>query len=129
MLAPLVSTALEVSGATAVDRSAKDAAKGSKLAIAALVLDVGLSAVPGGSQGKTAVRTLIKDATANPGAWKSVAVFVEKAVSKKARGGVSIQRVIQNEAGDQLVEHTIVNKAGDIVEQHLRPMLKPPVEP
>jgi RHS repeat-associated protein len=129
VLAPLASTALELSGASGVDQSSKAAAGGSKMAMAALVLDIGSSAIPGGSEGKAGVRALIRDATENPGAWKSVASFVEKAVSKKARGGISIQRVIQNEAGDQLVEHTILNKAGEVVEQHFRPMLKPPVEP
>ena len=129
VLAPLGSTALEITGLSSVDRGAKDAAGGSALAMGGLILDIGSSAVPGGRQGKTAVRELIRHATDNPGAWRSVAAFVERAVSKKARGGVSIQRVIQNEAGDQLVEHTILNKAGDVVERHFRPMLKPPIEP
>jgi uncharacterized protein RhaS with RHS repeats len=129
VLAPLASTLLELSGATGVDESAKAAAGGSKLAMAALVFDIGVNAIPGGSEGKAGVRALIKDATENPGAWKSVAAFVEKATSKKARGGLSIQQVIQNETGDQLVEHTVLNKAGEVVEQHFRPMLKPPVDP
>lgn len=124
VLAPLGSTLLEATGLSSVDRAAKDAAGGSALAMAGLILDIGSSAVPGGRQGKTAVRELIRHATDNPGAWKTVAAFVERAVSKKARGGVSIQRVIQNEAGDQLVEHTLRDKAGNVIEQHFRDHLK-----
>src|SRR5439155_7234575 len=104
VLAPLASTALELSGASSVDRNAKDAAAGSSLAMAGLILDIGSSAVPGGSEGKAAVRRLIRDATENPGAWSTVAAFAERAVSKKARGGVSIQRVIQNRSEEHTSE-------------------------
>ena len=96
--------------------------------MAALVLDIGTSAIPGGRQGKEATRRLIKSATENPGAWRTVAAFVEKAVTRQARGGVSIQQVVQNEAGDQLVRHTILDAAGEVVEDHYRPMLKAPVQ-
>jgi hypothetical protein len=37
--------------------------------------------------------------------------------------------VIENEAGEQLVEHTVLDRTGKVVEQHFRPHLKPPVEP
>ena len=128
ILAPTVSTLLEFTGISVIDKEAKQAAQGSKLAMAALVLDIGTSAIPGGRQGKEATRRLIKSATENPGAWRTVAAFVEKAVTRQARGGVSIQQVVQNEAGDQLVRHTILDAAGEVVEDHYRPMLKAPVQ-
>jgi len=123
VLAPLASTALEVTGLSSVDRSAKDAADGSSLAMAALVLDIGSSAIPGGRQAKTAIRGLIGDAMANPSNWRAVASFTESA--QKAKGGLSIQTVVQNRSGDQLVRHTILDKSGNVVEDHYRPMLKP----
>jgi hypothetical protein len=99
------------------------------LAAGFLVLDIGANAVPGGGEGKAALSRLIKDATENPAAWKTVAAFVEKAVTREARGGISIQRVVENEAGDQLVRHTILDRAGTVVDDHFRPQLKPPREP
>ena len=119
------SLALELTGAVSVDENARSAAGGSKLAMAALVLDIGLNAVPGGGEGKAALSRLMKDAAENPGAWRAIAVFTEEAINKAAKGGLSIQTVIQNEAGDQLVRHTILDKAGQVIEDHFRPMLKP----
>ena len=63
VLAPLGSTALELTGLSSVDRGAKDAAGGRALAMGGLILDLGSSAVPGGRQGKAAVRELIRHAT------------------------------------------------------------------
>jgi uncharacterized protein RhaS with RHS repeats len=123
------SLALELTGAVSVDEHSRAAAGGSNTAMAFLVLDLGVNAIPGGGEGKAALSRLMKDASENPGAWHTVGAFVESAISKKAKGGLSIQRVIQNEAGDQLVEHTVIDKGGKVVEQHFRPMLKPPVEP
>ena len=123
------SLALELTGAVSVDEHAREAAGGSTAAAAFLVLDIGANAIPGGGEGKAALSRLIRDATENPGAWRTVAAFVERATSKAARGGVSIQRVVENEAGQQLVEHTVLDKAGKVVQQHFRPELKPPVEP
>jgi hypothetical protein len=67
----------------------------------------------------------MKDATENPSAWHTVGAFIEDAVSKKAKGGISIQTLIENDAGDQLVRHTIVDKAGTVIHEHLRPYAKP----
>jgi len=85
--------------------------------------------LPERSVGKEALSALIRNATEHPEAWKTVAAFVEGATNKAAKGGVSIERVVQNEAGQQLVEHTVLDKAGKIIDQHFRPMLKPPTEP
>lgn len=92
-----------------------------------LILDLGVTAIPGGGEGKAALSRLIRDATENPGAWRTVAAFVEKAITREARGGVSIQRVVENEAGQQLVRHTILDQEGRVVEDHFRQVLKPPV--
>jgi hypothetical protein len=91
---------------------------------------VAFIAVPGGAgegaAGKKALSALIRDATENPGGWKTVGAFVEEAVNKKARGGISIQRIIENGNGDRLVEHTVVDRLGNAVDgPHFRPMFKP----
>ena len=76
--------------------------------------------------GKTAARALIRDVIGNPGGWRSVGAFTEAATAKAAKGGVSVQRVIENEAGDQLVEHTVLDKAGKAVDgPHYRRNYKP----
>jgi uncharacterized protein RhaS with RHS repeats len=122
------SLALELTGAVSVDENARGAAAGSAAAAAFLVLDIGANAIPGGGEGKAALSRLIRDATENPGAWRTIAAFVERAAGRRVRGGTSIQRVIENEAGQQLVEHTLLDRSGNVVEQHLRPMLKPPAQ-
>lgn len=75
---------------------------------------------------KEVTRSLIKDATQNPGNWRTVGAFTEAATNKAAKGGVSVQRVVENEAGDQLVEHTVIDKTGKAVDgPHFRPNFKP----
>jgi RHS repeat-associated protein len=78
-----------------------------------------------GTVGKTALSTLMKDATKNPKAWRTVGAFVEAAVNRKAKGGVSIQTILENDAGDRLVRHTILDKAGKILDEHFRDFIKP----
>lgn len=80
-------------------------------------------ALPVGKLGKGGA--LIRDALDNPGNWKVVGAFAEAATNRRARGGVSIQTIVQNADGDQLVRHTVVNRAGDVIDDHFRPMFKP----
>ena len=129
VLVPALATAVSLIGIDGAERDAGAAARGSRGAAVSLAATFFLSAVPGGGEGKGAASQLIRSATENPGAWRTVAAFVERAVTRQARGGVSIQRVIENEAGDQLVRHTILDRSGNVVEDHFRPMLKPPREP
>jgi len=75
--------------------------------------------------GKAALSLLIKDAVDNPGNWRTVGRFIEDAVNKRARGGVSVQQVIENAAGERLVRHTVLDKTGKVIDDHFRPMLKP----
>jgi hypothetical protein len=90
------------------------------------VLLVGMAREATELASKEAVRLLIKDATENPGGWRSVGAFTEAATSKAARGGVSIQRVLENDTGEQLVEHTVVSKTGKVVDgPHFRRNYKP----
>lgn len=94
----------------------------------AVGIGVGLaSLVPvgrAGAVGKTALSALMKDAAQNPAAWKTIGAFTEAATRKGLQGGLSIQSVIKNQAGDRLVQHTLLDKAGNVVEQHSRPMYK-----
>jgi hypothetical protein len=71
------------------------------------------------------VGDLIKDATDSPENWKTVGTFTEDAVNAKARGGVSIQTIVENEQGERLVRHTVLDKAGKVIDDHYRPMYKP----
>jgi hypothetical protein len=125
VLAPLASTLLDISGASAVDEHAKAAAGGSGAGCALLALDIGLAAVPGGEEGRAALSELMKHAADNPGAWRAVGAFTEAATRKGLKGGTSIQMIIENAAGDQLIQHTLLDKTGNVVEQHFRPMFKP----
>ena len=125
VIAPVVSTLLEVTGLSAVDSHAKEAAAGSRKGLAMLAVDIGVYAIPGGGEGKAALSALMKDAAENAGGWRTIGAFTEAATSKGLKGGASIQRIIENEAGDRLVEHTLLDKSGGVVEQHLRPMYKP----
>jgi putative RNase toxin 24 of polymorphic toxin system len=56
VLAPLASTLLELSGATAVDEHSKEAAAGSGTAGLLLAADFVLAAIPGGEEGGQALR-------------------------------------------------------------------------
>lgn len=124
VLAPLASTVLEITGATAVDSHAKEAAGGSAGAMGMLAFDLAINAVPGGGEGKAALSALMKDAAQNPSAWRVVGAFTEAAARKGLEGGTSIQKVIENQVGDRLVEHTLLDRSGNVVEQHYRPMYK-----
>ena len=79
----------------------------------------------GGPEDRAAASLLIKDATENPSAWHTVGAFVEEATNAKARGGVSIQSILENASGDRLVQHTVVSKAGEVIDSHFRPFFKP----
>lgn len=119
------SLALELTGAVSVDENARGAAGGSRVAMAGLAFDIGINAIPGGGEGKAALSRLMKDAVENPGAWRTIGAFTEAATRKDLKGGLSIQRIIENQSGDRLVEHTLVDKSGKAVDQHLRPTFKP----
>jgi RHS repeat-associated protein len=119
------SLALELTGAVSVDEHARGAAGGSKMAMAALIFDIGVNAIPGGGEGRAALSRLIKDASENPGAWRVVGAFTEAATNKAAKGGLSVQTVLRNEAGDQLVRHTVLDQSGKVIEEHYRPIYKP----
>jgi len=80
-------------------------------------------------KGKAAVSSLMKDFADNPGNWKTVGALVETAVNKKAKGGVSIQTIFENESGERLVRHTVLTRAGKVIDDHLRPMAKPYIDP
>ena len=60
----------------------------------------------------------------HPNNWKAVGSFTEAAINKKAKGGVSIQTIMENAEGDRVVRHTVRDKAGDVIEDHYRPMYK-----
>lgn len=78
-----------------------------------------------GKLGREAASRLIRDVSDNPSNWKVVGTFTEAATNKKAKGGVSIQTIVENEAGDRLVRHTVVDKSGKVIDDHYRPMFKP----
>jgi RHS repeat-associated protein len=78
-----------------------------------------------GRLGREATSRLMRDFADNPENWKVVGSFTEAATSRKAKGGLSIQTIIENESGDRLVRHTVLDKSGRIVEDHYRPMFKP----
>ena len=86
-------------------------------------------AIPGGAgegaAGKNALSALMRDATENPGNWKSVGAFAEQAINRKAKGGVSVQRIIENQAGDRLVQHTVIDRLGNVIDDHFRAIFKP----
>jgi len=60
----------------------------------------------------------------SPGAWITIGTFTEGATRKGLKGGLSIQSVIENKAGDRLIQHTLLDKTGKLIEQHYRPMYK-----
>ncbi len=98
-----------------------------ELAITALGVGAGVVGV-GGGYGKAArevASRLIRDVADNPGNWRTVGSFTEAATNKKARGGVSIQTILENEAGDRVVRHTVRDKAGNVIDDHYRPIYKP----
>lgn len=80
-------------------------------------------ALPVGKLGKGSA--LIRDALDNPSNWKTVGSFAEAATNRRARGGVSIQTIVENADGDRLVRHTVVDRAGKVIDDHLRPIFKP----
>jgi len=89
------------------------------------VLPGGGYTAAGKSVGKSALSALMQDAADNPSNWRAVGSFTEEALNKKARGGVSVQTVLENQAGDRLVRHTVVDKSGNVIDDHFRPMFKP----
>ena len=80
-------------------------------------------ALPAGRSGRVA--SLMRDAADNPGTWKVVGSFVEAATNRRAKGGASIQTILENASGDRLVQHTVVSRTGKVLDDHLRPMFKP----
>ena len=74
--------------------------------------------------GREVASRLIRDASNNPGNWKTVGSFTEAATNKKAKGGVSIQTILENQAGDRVVRHTVRDKSGKEIDDHYRLMYK-----
>ena len=91
--------------------------------VTAVAMVAGAMASP--SSPKGALSALMKDAIDNPGAWRTMGAFVESATNRKARGGISIQAIIENASGDRLVRHTVVDKAGNVIDDHFRQFIKP----
>ena len=116
--------ALEVTGINAA-AAAGDAIGRGRLSEGALGLAFAAVPIPGKSGARAAVSALMRDVADYPGNWKTVGALVERAVGKEARGGISIQTILQNQSGDRIVRHTLVNKAGEVTSQHLRPFAKP----
>jgi uncharacterized protein RhaS with RHS repeats len=105
-------------------------ASGAELAATAAGAAAGLVGFGGGygRAGREVASRLINDVSANPGNWRVVGSFTEAATNRKARGGVSIQTVFENEAGDQVVRHTVRDRSGRVIDDHYRPVLKPRAE-
>ena len=80
VLAPLGSTLLDVTGASAVDEHAKAAAGGSATGAALLALDIGLAAIPGGEEGGRAL-SKVAEGLASQAGRNSVSIHL-------AEGGV-----------------------------------------
>jgi RHS repeat-associated protein len=97
-----------------------------ELAITAAGVGAGIVGFGGGygKAGREAASRLIRDVLDNPNNWKAVGSFTEAAINKKAKGGVSIQTIMENAEGDRVVRHTVRDKAGDVIEDHYRPMYK-----
>jgi RHS repeat-associated protein len=116
-----------VSEALGIDAFGKAIAEGDALGIG-----VGLASfVPigrAGAIGKSALSALMKDATENPKAWRTVGAFVESAANRKAKGGISLQTIIENKTGDRLVRHTVFDKAGKVLDDHFRAFIKPYID-
>lgn len=74
---------------------------------------------------RTALSALMRDAEENPGNWRAIGAFTEEASSKAAKGGTSIQTILENKNGDRLVRHTVVKNNGEVLDDHYRPMYKP----
>ncbi len=81
----------------------------------------------GGGYGKIGRETasrLMRDIADNPDNWRVVGTFTEAATNKKARGGLSMQTIVENQAGDRMVRHTVVDKSGKVIDDHYRPIFK-----
>ncbi len=89
VLAPLGSTALELTGLASVDRAAKDAAGGSTAGAVALTAEFVFAAVPGGRQGITIGRKAVSHIVRKHGAQS-----LARNSSKFGRG-VNIEKLVQ----------------------------------
>ena len=81
-----------------------------------------------GRAGREVASRLINDVPTHPENWRVVGSFTEAATNRKARGGVSIQTVFENEAGDQVVRRTVRDRSGRVIDDHYRPVFKPRAE-
>jgi hypothetical protein len=97
-----------------------------ELAITAAGVGAGIVGFGGGygRAGREVASRLIRDASDNPRNWTTVGSFTEAATNKKARGGVSMQTIMENAAGDRVVRHTVRDKAGKVIDDHFRPVYK-----
>ena len=97
VVAPLVSTLLDVSGASAVDEHAKAAAGGSGTGAVALAADFVLAAIPGGEEGGAALKKEAEELAEHIGS-NSVSRTVEGGVERidlvgRPHGGVETPHV------------------------------------
>jgi len=91
-------------------------------------LSIGLAAaafVPVGRGANAVGRALVRDAIDNPSSWRVVGAFTEPATNRMARGGTSIQVVLENSSGQRITQHTVINQRGVPIDgPHYRPMYK-----
>jgi RHS repeat-associated protein len=69
---------------------------------------------------------VIDDIAEHADDWETIASHAEPAISRAAKGGVSIQTILRNrKTGQTVTKHTLVNKKGKVLEEHFRPNYKP----
>jgi RHS repeat-associated protein len=122
VLAPLASTLLEFSGATAVDEHSKQAAGGSRAGMALLALDVAASVVPGAGELEGASARLLGEAARGQGARviagaghargkaiNDIARFVETYGGKASDWAKMSGRSFKSSTGKQIEVHWYEN--------------------
>ena len=81
--------------------------------------------------GQAQVRTFaqkLADIEGNPGAWRIESLHAERAVSIRARGGVSEQIIYRNtRTGETMVRHRLTDGKGRVLDEHFREYYKPRV--
>ena len=115
----ILNAAFEATGMNVAGQAGADLRRGD---VASASINLAM-ALPAGRSGRVA--SLMRDAADNPGNWKVVGSFVEAATNRRAKGGASIQTILENASGDRLVQHTVVSRTGKVLDDHLRPMFKP----
>lgn len=119
----LAAAALDVVSGCIGIGALKNSVRLARLSRAARATDRAVDA--GRAAQRARIGELINDATGNPEKWRTVSAFTEAATNAKAKGGVSIQTIVENEQGERLVRHTVLDKTGKVIDDHFRPMFKP----